>query len=47
MQGTEYREKKSVKWKNWKMQGKQFDSETMTRYNASRDYIALYLAREQ
>ena len=27
--------------------GKQFDSETMTRYNASRDYIALYLAREQ
>ena len=26
MQGTEYREKKSVKWKNWKMQGKQFDS---------------------
>ena len=20
MQGTEYREKKSVKWKNWKMQ---------------------------
>ena len=27
--------------------GKQFDSGTLTRYNASRDYIALYLAREQ
>ena len=26
--------------------GKQFDSETMTRYNASRDYIALYLSQE-
>ena len=44
MQGTEYREKKSVKWKNWKMQE---NSLTLTRYNARRDYIALYLAREQ
>ena len=29
MQGTEYREKKSVKWKNWKMQENSFmDAQT-------------------
>ena len=26
---------------------KEFDGITLTRYNARRDYIALYLAREQ
>lgn len=31
----------------WKILEKEFDCITLTRYNANRDYIALYLAREQ
>lgn len=37
-----------LKSKNkWKILEKEFDGITLTRYNARRDYIALYLAREQ
>ena len=37
-----------MKSKNkWKILEKEFDGITLTRYNVRRDYIALYLAREQ
>ena len=37
-----------LKSKNkWKILEKEFDGITLTRYNARRDYIALYLEREQ
>ena len=40
--------KVKLKSKNiWKILEKEFDCITLTRYNANRDYIALYLAREQ